>query len=304
MLSPEYLTMITTGFFVGSYARIATIQEDFRQYPSYPNGYLINLVTGCVAAMIGAVFLPGLLTNNFVSVSFLALAIQQFRDVRKMERSALTDLEHTEYSPRGHAYIDGIAKTFEARNYLALVTAFLCTLTMKLIPGHRPLPDIIGGLLVGLAVLYLLRRLTKGKTVGDIAEIRLGKISIAQDNLYVDDVFVHNVGLPDVQERFLKEGVAVTITPHDGNAQIAIANDGQRQAIVHEAVRSLGLKRYVYQRRDFDHGRFCFALIPIRQDRDLLLKLVRSVPLLESTRKSKGMRNPDVIPPGERGDSQ
>ncbi|MGB8955513.1 MAG: YIEGIA domain-containing protein, partial [Tumebacillaceae bacterium] len=293
MLSPEYLTMITTGFLVGSYARVATIQEDFRQYPSYPNGYLINLVTGCVAAMIGAVFLPGLLTNNFVSVSFLALAIQQFRDVRKMERSALIDLENSEYSPRGHAYIDGIAKTFEARNYLALVTAFLCTLTMKLIPGHRPLPDIIGGLLAGLAVLYLLRRLTKGKTVGDIAEIRLGKISIEQDSLYVDDMFVHNVGLPDVQERFLKEGVAVTITPHDGNAQIALANYGQRQAIVHEAVRTLGLKRYVYQRRDFEHGRICFALIPIRQDRDLLLKLVRSVPLLESTRKSKRMRNPE-----------
>ena len=304
MLSPEYVTMITTGFLVGSYARVATIQEDFRQYPSYPNGYLINVVTGCVAAMVGAVFLPGLLTNNFVAVSFLALAIQQFRDVRKMERSALVDLEHTEFTPRGYAYIDGISKTFESRNYLALVTAFLCTLTMKLIPGHRPLPDIIGGVLVGLAVLYLLRRVTKGKTVGDIAEIRLGRISIEQDSLYVDDIFVHNVGLPDVQERFLQEGVAVMITPHDGNAQIALANYGQRQAIVHEAARTLGLKRYVYQRRDFEHGRICFALIPIRQDRDLLLKLVRSVPLLESTRKSKSMRNPEIIPQGERGNSR
>jgi len=68
-----------------------------------------------------------------VAVTFLALTIQQFRDVRKMERDSLKGLENTEYTARGNTYIDGIAKTFEARNYFALVVSFATALTIQLI---------------------------------------------------------------------------------------------------------------------------------------------------------------------------
>jgi len=37
------------------------------------------------------------MTKNFVAVTFLTFAIQQFRDVRKAERESLKDLENTEY---------------------------------------------------------------------------------------------------------------------------------------------------------------------------------------------------------------
>lgn len=302
LLSPEYLTMIVTGFLVGTLARAATIKEDTRQYPSYPNGYLINLVTGGVAAVIGAVFLPALLTKNFIGVSFLVLAVQQFRDVRKMERESLKDLEHTEFNPRGNAYIDGIAKTFEMRNYISLLCALICTLTMELIPGHRPLFDIPAGGLAAFLTLFLLSRLTKGKTVQDIADVQLAPLSVRGNMLYVEQIPLANIGLPDVQERFLKEGLGVLITPHSSSAQIALANYGQRQAIVHEAARSFGLKRYVYMRRDFDRQRIGFALIPIRGDGEALLKIVRHVPLIESTRKTRSMRKAKILPGQESED--
>ncbi|MGZ6550732.1 MAG: YIEGIA domain-containing protein [Tumebacillaceae bacterium] len=298
LLSHEFLSMICTGFLVGTFSRITTIKTEQRQYPSHPNGSLIHVVTGMVAAIVGSIFLPAVLTKNFVAVSFLALTMGQLRDVRKMEKSSLDALEKTEFVPRGSAYIDGIAKTFEARNYIALLTSAITTLTMHLIPGHHNLLDIPGGVIVGLLLLWVLRRLSKGKTVGDIADIRIGALHFKGNDLYVEDLRVTNIGLPDVQERFATEGVGVIVTPHDTHARIALANDGQRQAIEHEAARTLGLKGFHYKQRDFDSGRLCFALIPIHQNNDDLLRIIRHVPLLESTKKSERMRNPEILPGG------
>ena len=53
ILSTQYIVMIVTAMVVGTLARALTIKEDFRQYPSYPNGYLIHLLTGFVAASWG-----------------------------------------------------------------------------------------------------------------------------------------------------------------------------------------------------------------------------------------------------------
>ncbi|MCA5010925.1 YIEGIA domain-containing protein, partial [Clostridioides difficile] len=96
---------------------------DTRQNPSYPTGGFINIVIGILASFLGAVAIPSLLNKEFTAVTFIALAIQHFRDVRKTEKESLEDLEKTEYSKRGAAYIDGIAKTYESRNYLSLLTS-------------------------------------------------------------------------------------------------------------------------------------------------------------------------------------
>jgi hypothetical protein len=132
-LSQEHIVLISTAVFTGTLARLFVLKEDYRQYPSYPNGYLIHIITAFVAAFLGAVAIPALITRNFIAVTFLALAIQQFRDIRKMERESLKDLENTEYTYRGDAYIDGIAKTFESRNYFSLVVSFLTALTIQLL---------------------------------------------------------------------------------------------------------------------------------------------------------------------------
>lgn len=91
IISTDQIVLITTAIVVGTLARVLTIKEDYRQYPSYPNGYLTHLITGFVAAALGAVAIPALMTKNFVAVTFLTLAIQQFRDVRKTERDSLKD---------------------------------------------------------------------------------------------------------------------------------------------------------------------------------------------------------------------
>jgi uncharacterized membrane protein YeaQ/YmgE (transglycosylase-associated protein family) len=299
VLSTEHLTMITTGFLVGTYARVVTIKEDYRQYPSYPNGWLIHFITGCVAAAIGSVMLPALLTKNFVGISFLTLAIQQFRDVRKTERQSLEGLEKTEFVPRGSAYIDGIAKTFESRNYTSLVVAFICVLAMVLIPGHRMLIDVPAGVIAGFLLIFVLKRFTKGKTLGDIADIKQATLHFKANMLYVEDIAVYNIGLPDVQQRFEREGIAVMLTPKAHDGRIVLANYGQRQAIIHEVARTLGLKRYIYQRRNMDDGRVCFAFIPIKSDIGAMLELVANVPLLESNKKSLRLRNANIIPQGE-----
>ncbi|KEO84387.1 YIEGIA domain-containing protein [Tumebacillus flagellatus] len=299
LLSPEYWTIIGTGFVVGTVTRMLTIKEDTRQYPSYPNGKFINMITGGVAATIGAVFPIALLTKNFVGASFLMLAVQQFRDVRKTERESLQDLDKTEFIPRGAAYIDGISKTFESRNYLSLVASLLAVLTMLLIPGRRYALEIPIAAVLAFLVVWLLRRFTKGKNIGDFADVKLGKISFQGSTLCVDDVQVADVDKQEGIDLLQQEGLAVMVTPKTPGAAIALAHYGQRQTVVHEAARTFGLKRYLYMRRDVHQNRFCFAFVPIRRDEGALLELVAEVPLLESTRKSERLSNPNLLPKEE-----
>lgn len=74
IISSEHLALIITATIVGTLVRILTIKTDYRQYPSYPNGYLIHLVTGAVAATLGAFIIPAIMTKNFIAVTFSNLS--------------------------------------------------------------------------------------------------------------------------------------------------------------------------------------------------------------------------------------
>lgn len=296
LISHEHIVMIVTAIIVGTLARIFNIKEDFRQYPSYPNGYMIHLVTGFIASALGAVAIPALMTKNFIAVTFLSLAIQQFRDVRKAERDSLKDLEKIEYTYRGDAYIDGIAKTFEARNYLSLIVSLATAITIQLIDTTNDWLTILAGALVGFIVFYILKRFSKGKTIGDIAEVEQGTIEIKDAELFVDGVFVSNLlGTEHTSNLFEKEGLAVIITPHEEYFRITLDHFGQRQAALFEATKAIGLKRYHFTRRDFEKGRFIIALIPIIKDHDRLIEAVKKTPLLESVKKSKSIMNTNLV---------
>lgn len=289
LLESADLRVIITAIIIGTFARIITLKEDFRQYPSYPNGYLIHLITGFIASALGAVALPALLVKNFVAVTFLTIAIQQFRDVRKMEKESLTDLEETEFTFRGKAYIDGIAKTFEARNYFSLVVALVTSITIKLVPIKGWIGISIGAA-VGLIILFLLVRISKGKTIGDIAEVKEGNIEVIGSELYVDGMFVSNqLGSDEAQKMFKDEGMAIVIYPNKDIFRINLDNFGQRQAALFEATRSLGLKRYQFTRRDFENGRVVVALVPIKKDIDAFIEVVKKCPLLESVKKAESV---------------
>ncbi|MFD1848947.1 YIEGIA family protein [Oceanobacillus bengalensis] len=285
-LSFEDISVIITAVIIGTLARIWILKEDYRQYPSYPNGYLIHIITGFVAAALGAVAIPAIMGKNFVAVTFLTVALQQFRDVRKMEKESLSDLENTEYTYRGKAYIDGIAKTFESRNYIAFITAFFVSLTITIIPLNLWV-NIIAGIVVGIAVVFFLKNFTKGKSIGDIAQVKEGKIEIKDSSLFVDGIYVSNLlGTDNAEKLFKEEGMAVVIYPNENHFRINLDNFGQRQAALFEATRALGNKRYHFTRKDYEQGRVVITLVPIKQDIDALIEVVKKCPLLESTKKS------------------
>ncbi|WP_253958170.1 YIEGIA domain-containing protein [Metabacillus halosaccharovorans] len=236
---------------------------------------------------MGAVAIPALITKNFVAVTFLTLAIQQFRDVRKTERESLKDLENTEYTYRGDAYIDGISKTFEARNYFALIVSFATALTIQLVHSESILINIICGVIAGFIVFFILKRFSKGKTVGDIADVKEGKVEIKGSELFIDDIYVSNqLVTENARNLFEKEGLAVVIYPHEKHFRITLDNYGQRQAILFEATRSIGIKRYHFTRKDYEKGRIVITLVPIVSDINKLIETVKNTPLLESAKKS------------------
>jgi len=295
-LERDQVILILTALIIGTIARVITIKEDFRQYPSYPNGFLIHLVLGFVAASLGAVAIPALMTKNFIAVTFLTLAIQQFRDVRKSERESLKDLENTEFAYRGDAYIDGISKTFESRNYFSLLVALGTGMTIQIVDSKSDLVNIIAGAIVGFILIFVLKRFSKGKTIGDIAEVKEGKIEVNNHELFVDGIYVSNLlGTENAAKLFQEEGRAVIIYPKAEHFRVTLENFGQRQAALFEATKTLGVKRYHFTRRDFNDGRVVIALVPIINDIDGLIEVVKKTPLLESSKKSPSVMKTNMV---------
>lgn len=213
-LSLNDIYLIVTGIVMGTAARLVTLKVDFRQIPSYPSAYFNNIILGLIASALGALAIPAILAKDYTAVTFLTLAVTQFREVRQAESESLGKLEHTEYVQRGEAYIDGIAKTFESRNYISLITALLTVLMMEII--HRPemIINIILGVIAGIVTIYFCYRFTKGKNIGQICKVTTGKIDVRGSELYVDDMFVTNyLGTDRSRELFASEGIAAVLEP-------------------------------------------------------------------------------------------
>jgi hypothetical protein len=285
-LSLSDIYIIVTGIVMGTAARLYTMRVDLRQIPTYPSAYFNNIILGFIAAALGAIAVPAILARDFVAVTFLTVAVQQFRDIRTSERESLEQLEETEYVKRGEAYIDGISKTFESRNYISLITALLSVLAIRIAGSDVMLINIAVGILVGIIVLYVSYRFTKGKNVGQFCKVELGKIDVRGSELYVDDMFVTNyLGTERSRELFRNEGLAVVITPSDPRSRVSLENEGQRQAIMFEAIRALGLKRYKFMKRNFNSGKIIIAIVPIIKDGDMLITSIKNTPILENSRK-------------------
>jgi hypothetical protein len=288
ILSSTDIYVIVTGILMGTVARLITLTIDHRQIPTYPSAYFNNIVLGFIASALGAIAIPALMVRDFTAVTFLTVAIQQFREVRKAERESLGKLENTEYAQRGEAYIDGIAKTFESRNYISLLTALISVLIMKIINSQNIFIDITCGVIAGLIVIFSIYRFTKGKMIGDICTVKPGHIEVKGSELYVDGMFVTNyLGTDRGRDLFTKEGISVVLEPRDPMSRITLENYGQRQAILFEAVRTLGVKRYRFMRRNFASGKIVVAFVPIVNDMNRLIKAVTHTPILENSRKIK-----------------
>lgn len=273
---------ILAGVLLGFMFRLFLLRMDYRQYPSYPHGYITHLAFGFIAAILGAVAVPALMAKEYTAVTFLTLAAQQFREIRNMERNSLGKLDESELVPRGPDYIEGIARVFEGRNYLAIIVA-LVTSTVTI------WQNIIVGIAAGIALSLLLGPLRKGKSMADIVIARLGNIRFDGPNLYVDDILIMNVGLSSSRQLMLEYGVGVVLEPKNDDARATLANLGQRQAVAHEVATLLGVRKDVDEpeftplcRLNVATGRAALFIVPVEPDKNLAVEAVKKVPVLES----------------------
>ena len=278
----DYHTSIVGGLIAGVLARIIMLRLDYRQYPTYPHDVITHIALGFIASVIGAVFIPALMLEEYTAVTFLAVAAEQFRNVRNMERETLTKLEENEIVPRGIDYIEGIARTFEARNYLTIFTALA-------VSGIILWLGWVYGIIVFVLILIIVCYLKTGKVVGDIAEVVIEPLYFEGPFLKISDIYLMNVGYPPDREKILAEGMGVLIKPKDANGRAILHNYGQRQAIVHTAAALLGTKREVGEpeftplaRKNINTGEVGLFILPLERDYECLRKVIERTPVLES----------------------
>ncbi|WP_053219386.1 YIEGIA family protein [Virgibacillus senegalensis] len=278
----EYTYPILFGVVVGTIARLVMLRTDYRQYPTYLHGKVIHISLGFIAASLGTVAVPAIMEKEFTAVTFLTIAASQFREVRNMERNTLTELDAYELVPRGNTYIEGIAVAFEGRNYLVIFTAFIATLSYLVW-------NVWIAIVISLICYLMIRKFMSGATLKELVNIDHHEIHFEGAGLYVDNIYIMNIGLPKRQEEILKYGMGFILTPKNFNVRSTIANLGQRQAILHDVSVSLGVFRdsgtpalVPLIKRDLDDGRIGVFLLPQDKDVDKAKRIIGAVPVLEN----------------------
>ncbi|HEX3011232.1 MAG TPA: YIEGIA family protein [Syntrophomonadaceae bacterium] len=280
----NYGIVILMGVAVGFIDRWILLKNDHRNYPTYPHGHLTHLALGFIAASLGAVSVPAIAKPDYVAVTFLVLAAQQFRDVRSMERDTLNNLDETRLVIRGNDYIEGIAMVFEARNYLVILTAMITSWVTYFVGWPY-------ALLAGAVTIYVTTKIMSGSHIGDVAEVKKGELNFKGSLLMLEDVVLMNVGLPQTREKILNEGIGIIIKPNDDNARLTLHSPGQRMAIIHDIVSILGSKVDIGEtelkpiaRIHLDKGYLSVFLVTNEPDTEYIKEIIRKVPILETSR--------------------
>lgn len=278
----EYTYPILFGILVGTAVRVYMLRTDYRQYPTYLHGKIIHLSLGFIAASLGTIAIPSIMEKEFTAVTFLTLAASQFREVRNMERNTLTEMDAFELVPRGNTYIEGIAVAFESRNYLVIFTSFIVTLCYLAFN----LWVAIGAAIIAFVMCTFWM---SGSKLSDIVTVGESTLSFDGAGLYVDNIYIMNIGLPERQEEILKYGMGFVLTPKSFSVRSTIANLGQRQAILHDVSVSLGVFRdsgtpalVPLIKRDLNDGRIGVFILPQLQDPIRAKEVISAVPVLEN----------------------
>lgn len=282
LAEPIYVGVMI-GLIFGIISRVIMLRTDYRQYPTYPHGKIIHLSLGIIAAGLGAIVIPALLAKEYTAVTFLALAAQQFREVRNMERETLKNIDENELVPRGAMYIEGIAMVFEGRNYLVIFSALIASMFTILFAWYW-------GVIAGILSLFVAKFFRSGKSISHIAEVELGEVSINGPNLFVDHIQMMNIGLQQNKQIIQKHGVGLLIKPKNKNAKVTISSPGQRQAIIHNLSTIMGVYRdsdepalVPMAKIDLDSGNVAVFILPREKNPDQIIQVVKGAPLLESS---------------------
>lgn len=292
---------VLLGTIAGTLARLSLLRVDYRQYPSTPQGFWVHFVLGMLASSLGAVAVPAILSQDWVAVTFLAMAAQHFREIRNMERTSMETMERGEYVRRGGAYIEDIAKKFESRNYIALLTAlFSCVGAIT--------AGAAAGAAVGAACIVGLRRLTKPRYVRALAKVE--RVGFAFDGflLKIDGVVMKSVGLSSAREILLRELYCCKILPESSEAIITLAEPGQRAAIVYDVCTQLGVAQDDEEPdlRPFSKydgaNQAVYIGVVLRGGGDALVEAVKNCIILEGSRKKPAQSKAGEI--GGKDDAQ
>ncbi|RKQ37674.1 YIEGIA family protein [Oceanobacillus halophilus] len=278
----EYTYPIIFGVIIGTLSRVLMLKTDYRQYPTYLHGKIIHVSLGFIASSLGALIIPAIMEKNYTAVTILTVAATQFREVRNMERNTLNEVDDFELVSRGKTYIEGIAISFESRNYLVIITAFIGTLVYIL---TNPYIAVIAAVIC----VIVSRVLMSGSTLKDIVDIEYKELYFEGAGLYVDNIYIMNIGLPERQEEIKKYGMGFVLTPKNMNTINTVANLGQRQAILHDVSIALGVFRdsgtpalTPLIKRDLDDGRIGVFVLPQVRDVEKAREVIGAVPVLES----------------------
>ncbi|MGP4060098.1 YIEGIA family protein [Halobacillus sp. H74] len=278
----EYTYPILFGIVVGTALRVFMLRTDYRQYPTYLHGKIIHLSLGFIAAALGTIAIPSIMEKEFTAVTFLTLAASQFREVRNMERNTLTEMDAFELVPRGNTYIEGIAVAFESRNYLVIFSSFLVTLCYLAV-------NIWVAIAAAVLAFVLSNILMSGSKLSDIVSVEHSELSFEGAGLYVDNIYIMNIGLPERQEEIMKHGMGFVLTPKSFSIRSTIANLGQRQAILHDVSVTLGVFRdsgtpalVPLIKRDLNDGRIGVFILPQVKDPERAKEIISAVPVLEN----------------------
>ncbi|MCM3122211.1 YIEGIA family protein [Mesobacillus sp. AQ2] len=278
----EYTIPIVFGIAIGTMSRLLMLRTDYRQYPTYLHGKIIHIALGFIAAALGTVAGPAIMEEEFTAVTFLTLAASQFREVRNMERNTLTELDSYELVSRGKTYIEGIAIAFESRNYLVIFTSLVSTLAYLIF-------NIWAGLIAAVLAVLISKKLMAGGKLKDIVEIEYVEPRFDGAGLYVDNIYIMNIGLPERQKEVLRYGMGFILKPKNMNARSTIANLGQRQAVLHDLSTALGVYRdsgtpalVPLAKRDLDDGRVGVFVLPQERDIEHAITVIGDVPTLEN----------------------
>ncbi|EKN67367.1 YIEGIA family protein [Schinkia azotoformans] len=278
----EYTYPILFGVIIGTFTRLYMLRTDYRQYPTYLHGKVIHIALGFIAAALGTVAIPSIMEEEFTAITFLTLAASQFREVRNMERNTLTELDEFELVPRGKTYIEGIAVAFEGRNYLVIFTSFITTLAYIVVGWWA-------GIIAGVICLFISKKLMSGNKLNEIVDIEHHELHFDGAGLYIDNIYIMNIGLPARQEEVLKYGMGFILKPKNFNVRSTIANLGQRQAILHDVSVALGVFRdsgtpalVPLAKRDLDDGRVGVFILPQEKDIEKAITVIGQVPVLEN----------------------
>lgn len=278
----EYTYPILFGVIIGTFTRLYMLRTDYRQYPTYLHGKVIHIALGFIAAALGTVAIPSIMEEEFTAITFLTLAASQFREVRNMERNTLTELDEFELVPRGKTYIEGIAVAFEGRNYLVIFTSFITTLAYIVVGWWA-------GIIAGIICLFISKKLMSGNKLNELVDIEHHELHFDGAGLYIDNIYIMNIGLPARQEEVLKYGMGFILKPKNFNVRSTIANLGQRQAILHDVSVALGVFRdsgtpalVPLAKRDLDDGRVGVFILPQEKDIEKAITVIGQVPVLEN----------------------